>query len=187
MPCESPCKECSTSGSSCTECDGTNGLEFLFGPTCLTECPAGTRLDTVKKHCLGCKAGCLTCDPYDPGICTVCEPPLLELEGGCTAACPVGYIENPEATWCINISSMNANFVYFPMSMLTVILLITSYVGRCVKHRHKVLANFIILESFLEHVSIIIQVVLAFTYASVLWGCLSLTIWLVYVLQQCFF
>lgn len=91
---------------------------------------------------------------------------------------------NTFKTACIDLDDMDASYVYFPISCLTLLAFIISWVGKWVKPRHQIIANFIVEESLIEHISIICQVVFAFYYGNALFGILCLLIWLSYVTMQ---
>ncbi len=73
------------------------------------------------------------------------------------------------------------------MTQSALVLLILSWVGKCVKPRHQILSNFLIMMSLLEHLSIIAQVILAFAYGGAAWGFVALIIWAVYCIIQFLF
>jgi len=98
----------------------------------------------------------------------------------CLSTCPDGTIANFERTYCINLDDLDASYYYFPVTQIMLGLIIVSCVGRCVKPRHQILSNFIIMMSMLEHLSIIAQVFLAFIYANAAWGFVAIIIWAAY-------
>lgn len=88
---------------------------------------------------------------------------------------------NTFKTGCITTDELDASYVYFPITCLTLVLCFLSGVGKYVKDRHLFLANFIVMESLLEHLSIVAQVILGFYYGGVVLGLLCLIIWVLYV------
>lgn len=108
-------------------------------------------------------------------------------KGGCLSVCPKEATANWEQTACISLSELNVHYLYFPLTLMTLLLLFASFVGHYVKPRHQVLANFVIMCSGLEHIAIIAQFFYALVYENVLWFFFSLSIWLSYLVAQFFF
>lgn len=154
-PCESPCKTCGTLPTVCLSCDGTLDRIFRFGPDCIEQCPEGTTQDTENGVCLGCKTGCAECSIENPQVCQRCDG-LLLLDGECLSNCPFGYTPNFLNTACLEVANLDAKLVYFPFSIWMLFLLALSFVGRVIKKKHQVLANFIVMNSLTEHAGIVV-------------------------------
>ena len=127
--CEFPCSECSTGPQICTACSQDDGIAYLYGPTCITECPIGFQVNEVEKQCEGCGAGCLECDPKDQRICLKCEKNMLMLEGNCVSVCPKDYIADYDDMKCKSLAELDISLIPFPCLIVAATFFILSYVG----------------------------------------------------------
>ena len=124
------------------------------------------------------------CDILDTDNCSICYYPLLAHLGDCISNCPMGTLSNFEATTCIALDSLDVRIVYFPVLMVIVILAAISWVGKCVKPKHNVLANYVVMMGMLEHLAILAQVALTFAYGTLIFAFLIILIWLIYLAIQ---
>ena len=104
VECDSNCKTCDDEYSAdfCTSCYADAYLDYHTN-SCVDVCPAGitvAREDTLTpkgqiRTCDLCDPTCLTCDAFDPQICTECRSGLkmLETSKRCVGECPKGTAE----------------------------------------------------------------------------------------------
>jgi hypothetical protein len=77
---------------------------------------------------------------------------------------------------------LDIKLVYFPFLQTVVLLFIVNLVGHKVKPKHLVWPNFIVMMGMLEHLALIAQVVLSFSYGgSFEFGIVSIIIYLSYI------
>jgi hypothetical protein len=106
----------------------------------------------------------------------------------CINSCPTLYIPNFEQTKCVSIDSLDVKLVYFPFLFLIVCIGFVNWVGNRVKPRHQILPNFIVMMGILEHIALIVQIALCFSYgSSIAFAIISIIIWLLYVAGQVVF
>ncbi len=60
-------------------------------------------------------------------------------------------------------------------------LLIVSFVGKCVKPSHLILTNFVIFLGIVEHIAIVTQIVLTFIFGTYYLAIAVIVIWIGYV------
>jgi hypothetical protein len=56
---------------------------------------------------------------------------------------------------CFALESLDIKLVYFPFILLMIVIGGVSWIGRWVKPKHKIFANFVVMMGFLEHISLI--------------------------------
>jgi len=82
--CDSSCKECSGTTTTCTSCpDG----KYLYGTTCINDCPSNTLKDTVKMKCTDCASSCAECSETT-SKCTSCHNADYLYGSTCAGSCP---------------------------------------------------------------------------------------------------
>lgn len=68
--CKSPCQECAGSEATCTSCNQTSAIPFLFVNQCINQCPSG--YVSVKGICTKCNSPCALCE-NTPDQCVTCD------------------------------------------------------------------------------------------------------------------
>ena len=116
IKCRSPCATCMFGEiDACRSCDNTNGKQFLYGRSCLTQCPVNTTLNLGNKECKGCFRGCAACDETDNSRCLVCSRGLSLLDNTCREECPFNYLKSPDGSTCEKRTySLDKEFIFFP-------------------------------------------------------------------------
>ena len=179
--CAFPCSECSTAPEMCTACSQADGLAFLFGPTCVQECPDGFNTNLEDKECEGCGAGCVECDAVDQRICLKCESGLMMFQNGCVSDCPSGYLADYAAKNCYPLSDLDIALIPFPSLLIALVFLLLSYVGSKQKRKHLMIPNWLVLMGLLEHGVLISEMVLNFRFGTWRYGIFIIGAWLCYV------
>ncbi|XP_063311099.1 proprotein convertase subtilisin/kexin type 5 isoform X1 [Pelobates fuscus] len=85
LPCDSSCKTCNVSDTSCTSCPQET---YLFEQSCTDSCPTGTFSNGKDRRCEKCTVGCEICAEGD--ICVKCSNNYL-YNGRCLKTCPEGF------------------------------------------------------------------------------------------------
>ena len=79
-PCDSTCRECTTSPAHCIQC---KDHEMLSGQNCVTICPQGTFLEPSTKKCLTCDDSCAECSGAKSSDCTTCRSTSVKVGSRC--------------------------------------------------------------------------------------------------------
>jgi len=97
--CTSPCSECETTQTTCTNCISNY---YLYGSTCRTSCPDTYYEDNSTMTCAACSTTCSRCDNYDE--CLSCPSGKVLYNSNCLSSCPAnitidagGYCEECDA------------------------------------------------------------------------------------------
>lgn len=97
----------------------------------------------------------------------------------------MSYVTNFEQTQCILIDDLDIKLVYFPFLLLIICIGFVNWVGNRVKPRHQILPNFMVMMGILEHIALIVQIALCFSYGGhIAFAIVSIVIWLLYVAGQ---
>lgn len=159
--CEGPCATCRSDTNRCLSCKQNGDREYLFGRTCLEECPAGTVSDEKARKCIGCISGCDRCKLEDTNACLKCKFPLLLLNETCYAQCPLGYRNNFWNTRCVVDEDLK--FMWFPQIILTVLALAVCVAGKYssknVFGQHRIFLSFYSLTGLIDALTMWTQLV----------------------------
>ena len=185
--CVSPCATCAVGTNLCSSCDGSFGLQYQYGVSCLSECPEGTKLNPKTNQCTGCKRGCLFCDMDSPDTCFKCSDDFILFEERCHIDCPEGSIASFSGKSCRRLSDIDAQLVYFPFLIVTLLVAFVSWIGHKIKRAQLVFANFAIMLGFIEHLAILVQIVLSFVYGTIGMVIPIILIWVMYICIQIVF
>lgn len=120
-------------------------------------------------------------------MCFKCSEEFILFEDTCHIDCPPGAIADFTGKGCRRLSDIDAQLVYFPFLIVTVLLAFVSWIGHKVKKAHLVFANFVIMLGFIEHLALLVQVILSFVYGTISIAVPALLIWIVYILTQILF
>ena len=117
VKCQAPCATCAVGQvNACLACDNTDGEQFLYGTSCLTQCPVNTTLDLAAEECKECDPGCEYCDPEAAWVCLICAEGLALLDSGCLAECPRKYLKSPDGSTCEpRTYPLDDTFIAFPV------------------------------------------------------------------------
>jgi hypothetical protein len=102
-------------------------------------------------------------------------------EDTCHISCPEGSIKTFSGDSCRRLSDIDAQLVYFPFLIVTLLVAFVSWIGHKIKRAHLIFANFVIMLGFIEHLAIIVQLILSFIYGTYAFAIPMILIWLTYI------
>ena len=107
--------------------------------------------------------------------------------GDCINDCPRYYYADFYGTECLPLSNMDIKLVYFPFLIVMGLLFGASYVGSKQKKKHLLVTNFIALMGIVEHIALVTQVILTFSYATFRYAAVAIVVWVTYVVANILF
>jgi len=94
MRCDPSCRTCFGSADNCKSCQLASKRPYLFGSSCIEECPFN--YGAKSGVCHKCESPCKSCG-IGPTVCQSCDGTnglSLNLGPTCVGSCPSGYITN---------------------------------------------------------------------------------------------
>ena len=103
-PCSPQCLTCVGGAETCTSCDNSGTLRYLYLSSCVEGCPSGTVQNPINGVCESCDPACAACEK-EPKICKECAPGYEKIQVRnsvkCLQPCQKGYFRDSSTHECV--------------------------------------------------------------------------------------